>query len=181
MGEIPGPLSDHPQSDIGQVAGMVAIAGAHEDREEISRADVDRLGDEVEGPRVLDVGSGSSADLRLYDRVGCKAIGYDYAHPGKHALGGKEIDLPASVGRRVLNLLDERDVLTVGALAARQKGDKVVTARRLLEAVPPRSRAQLWRFASMALASGGRVYVEGVSRSPEQDRKSTRLNSSPRT
>ena len=66
--------------------------------------------------------AGSSADLRLYDRVGCKAIGYDYAHPGKHALGGKEIDLPASVGRRVLNLLDERDVLTVGALAARQKG-----------------------------------------------------------
>ena len=44
--------------------------------------------------RVLDVGSGSSADLRAYDRAGFKAIGYDYAHPGKHALGGKEIDLP---------------------------------------------------------------------------------------
>ncbi|CAM3752618.1 hypothetical protein [Nocardioides zeicaulis] len=141
---------------------------------------VDRLGDDVEGLRVLDVGSGSSADLRLYDRAGCKAIGYDYAHPGKHALGGKEIDLPESVGRRVLNLLDERDVLTVGALAARQKGDKVVTARRLLEAVPPRSRAQLWRFASMALATGGRAYVEGVSRSPEQCRLESERTGSPR-
>ncbi len=139
-----------------------------------------RLGDEAEGMRVLDVGSGSSADLRLYDRAGCKAIGYDYAHPGKHALGGKEIDLPESAGRRVLNLLDERDVLTVGALAARQKGAKVVTARRLLEAVPPRSRPRLWRFAAMALAAGGQAYVEGVSRSPEQCRAESERTGSPR-
>lgn len=129
---------------------------------------VDQVGsDNPDGAlRVLDVGSGSSADLRAYHRAGFKAIGYDYAHPGKHALGGKEIDLPASVGRRVLNLLDERDVLTVGALAARQKGPKVVTARQLLEALPPRSRDQLWRFAAMALAEGGQVFVEGLSRSP---------------
>lgn len=142
---------------------------------------VDRLGDAAgEGLRVLDVGSGSSADLRLYDRVGCKAIGYDYAHPGKHALGGREIDLPETVGRRVLNLLDERDVLTVGALAARQKGARVVTARRLLEAVPPRSRAQLWRFASMALGEGGRAFVEGVSRSPAACRAAEERTGAPR-
>ena len=132
------------------------------------------------GPRVLDVGSGSSADLRAYHRAGCKAIGYDYAHPGKHALGGKEIDLPASVGRRVINLLDERDVLTVGALAARQKGPKVVTARHLLEAVPPRSRDQLWRFAAMALSDGGRVFVEGISRSPKECRLVQERTGTPR-
>ncbi len=130
--------------------------------------------------RVLDVGSGSSADLRTYHRAGFKALGYDYAHPGKHALGGQEIDLPASVGRRVMNLLDERDVLTVGALAARQKGPKVVTARRVLEAVPPRSRDQLWRFAAMALAEGGRAYVEGVSRSPQACRLEQERTGSPR-
>lgn len=137
--------------------------------------------DQLDGtPRVLDVGSGSSADLRAYHRAGCKAIGYDYAHPGKHALGGKEIDLPDSVGRRVINLLDERDVLTVGALAARQQGPKVVTARRLLEALPPRSRDQLWRFAAMALSDGGRVFVEGVSRSPRQCRLAQERTGSPR-
>ncbi|GAA1924271.1 methyltransferase domain-containing protein [Nocardioides hwasunensis] len=137
-------------------------------------------GDEPDGLRVLDVGSGSSADLRAYHRAGCKAIGYDYAHPGKHALGGKEIDLPESVGRRVLNLLNERDVLAVGALAARQKGPKVVTARRVLEAVPPRSRDQLWRFASMTLSEGGRAFVEGVSRSPAQCRAAQERTGTPR-
>ena len=111
---------------------------------------------------------------------GCKAIGYDYAHPGKHALGGKEIDLPDSVGRRIINLLDERDVLTVGALAARQKGPKVVTARQVLEAVPQRSRDQLWRFASMALSDGGRVFVEGVSRSPRECARAQERTGSPR-
>jgi hypothetical protein len=137
--------------------------------------------DRLEGtPRVLDVGSGSSADLRAYHRAGCKAIGYDYAHPGKHALGGKEIDLPDTVGRRVINLLDERDVLTVGALAARQKGPKVVTARRVLEAVPPRSRDQLWRFAAMALSDGGQVFVEGISRSPQECRRTQERTGSPR-
>jgi hypothetical protein len=142
---------------------------------------VDDLGDAVaDGVRILDLGSGSSADLRLYHRAGAKAIGYDYAHPGKHALGGKEIDLPPGVGRRLINLLDERDVLTVGALAARQKGPKAVTVRRVLEAVPPRSRAQVWRFASMALAEGGRVYVEGMSRSPEECRLAQERTGSPR-
>lgn len=142
---------------------------------------VEQIGGPSDGTvRVLDIGSGSSADLRAYHRAGCKAIGYDYAHPGKHALGGKEIDLPASVGRRVINLLDERDVLTVGALAARQKGAKVVTARQLLEAVPPRSRDQLWRFASMALSDGGRVFVEGMSRSPQQSRRAQERTGSPR-
>ncbi len=132
-------------------------------------------------PRVLDVGSGSSADLRAYDRAGCKAIGYDYAHPGKHALGGTEIDLPDAVGRRVVNLLDERDVLVVGALAARQRGEKVVTARQLLEAVPPRSRDNFWRFAAMALSGGGRAYLEGVSRSPQECRRWQEESGSPRT
>ena len=80
----------------------------------------------------------------------------------------------------MINLLDERDVLVVGALAARQKGTKVVTARQLLEAVPPRSRDRFWRFAAMALAEGGRVFVEGVSRSPAACRRAVERTGSPR-
>ena len=165
--------------DWTQFNGQVGAAGMRPSP--FARWVVDQVGDAL-GPdlRILDVGSGSSADLRLYHDVGCKAIGYDYAHPGKHALGGKEIDLPEAVGRRGLNLLDERDVLTVGALAARQKGAKVVTVRRVLEAVPPRSRAQLWRFAAMALSGGGRVYLEGMSRSPRECRRVQERTGSPR-
>lgn len=132
-------------------------------------------------PRVLDLGSGASADLPLYVERGCKAIGYDYAHPGKHALGGRGIDLPEQAGRRVVNLLDDRDVLAVGALAARQGGAKVVTARRLLEAVPPRARENVWRFTSMALSGGGTAYLEGVSRSPLECRRHQERTGSPRS
>ena len=90
------------------------------------------------------------------------------------------LELQDDVGRRVVNLLDERDVLTVGALAARQKGRKVLTVRRVLEAVPPRSRALVWRFAAMALAEGGRVYVEGMSRTPQECRAAQERTGSPR-
>ena len=171
--------------DWTQYNGEVGAAGMRPSpfaRWVVDQVEQDRPGDDAGSAtlRVLDVGSGSSADLRAYDRAGFKAIGYDYAHPGKHALGGREIDLPASVGRRVMNLLDERDVLTVGALAARQKGPKVVTARQVLEAVPPRSRDQLWRFASMALSDGGRVFVEGMSRSPRACRLEQERTGSPR-
>lgn len=165
--------------DWTQYNGQVGAAGMR--ASPFARWVVDQVGaDPADVLRVLDVGSGSSADLRAYDRAGFKAIGYDYAHPGKHALGGKEIDLPDSVGRRVMNLLDERDVLTVGALAARQKGPKVVTARQVLEAVPPRSRDQLWRFAAMALSEGGRCFVEGTSRSPRACRVEQERTGSPR-
>jgi hypothetical protein len=131
-------------------------------------------------PRVLELGPGASADLPLYVEHGSKAIGYDYAHPGKHALGGRSIDLPEQAGRRVINLLDDRDVLAVGALAARQGGDKVVVARRVLEALQPRARANVWRFASMALSAGGTLYVEGVSRTPQQCRRHQERTGSPR-
>src|SRR5690606_35116524 len=139
------------------------------------------VADQLEGtPRVLDIGSGSSVDLRHYDAHGCKAIGYDYAHPGKHALGGRSMELPSRARRRTVNLLDERDVLVTGAIAARQSGQSVVTARRLLEALPPQARDNFWRFASMALSAGGRAYVEGVSRSPRACRRHQEETGSPR-
>ncbi len=163
------------QRDWTQFNGLVGAQGMR--ASSFARWVVDQLDGR---PRVLDVGSGSSADLRLYDDAGCKAIGYDYAHPGKHALGGTEIDLPETVGRRGLNLLDERDVLAVGALAARQSGDKVVTARRLLEAVPPRSRDTFWRFTGMTLSGGGRAFIEGISRSPQECRRWQQTTGSPR-
>lgn len=131
-------------------------------------------------PRVLDIGSGPSADLRHYAAQGCQAVGYDYAHPGKHALGGRGIGLPAEASRRTLNLLDERDVLAVGAILARGKGEQVVTARRLLEALPPGVRPRFWQLAAMALSGGGRAFLEGVSRSPQECRRHMEATGSPR-
>ena len=131
-------------------------------------------------PQVHDVGSGASADLRLYAEHGCQAIGHDYAHPGRHALGGDGLGLPEGAGRRSLNLLDGRDVLVAGALAARHQGPVVVTSRRVLEAVPPRARESVWRFAAMALSGGGVAFVEGMSRSPKECRRWAEETGGPR-
>jgi hypothetical protein len=135
---------------------------------------------EGETPRVLDIGSGACTDLWAYAEAGCRAIGYDYAHPGRHALGGRPMDLPELAGRRPLNLLDERDAIASGALVARQGRRKVVTARHLLESMPPSARGSFWRFTAMALSGGGRAYLEGVSRTPEECRRHEAATGSPR-
>lgn len=120
--------------------------------------------------RVLDVGSGSSRDLRHYVTDTRKASGYDFAHPGRHALGGK-VSWPEGASRSAMNLLDLRDVYTAGAVAARRNETNAVTARRLVEALAPEGHEGFWRFTSMALARGGRAYLEGVSRSPHECRE----------
>ncbi|WP_104108055.1 hypothetical protein [Nocardioides sp. 616] len=128
---------------------------------------------QLEGrPRVLDIGSGSLADVRHYAAEGYRALAYDFAHPGRGAAGGRPIEaLPEGASRRNLNLLDLRDVLTSGAVAARASGPRVVCARRLLESVEEPVREAFWRFTSMALRPGGQVYLEGMSRSRAECRR----------
>lgn len=130
------------------------------------------VGGQLEGDvRVHEVGAGPLIDLRHYAALGARAIGYDYAHPGRAAQGKKVATLPQGAARRPLNLLDLRDAMSAGAVAARLPGERVVCARRVLEALEPQARESFWRFTSMALRSGGRAYLEGVSRSPAECRR----------
>lgn len=117
------------------------------------------------GTKVLDLGSGASADVVFYAERGHRVDSYDFAHPVKTRLKAGRLRGGARLRRKPLNLLDERDAFTAGALAARFKKRQVVTAQGLIEALPPRSRETFWRFTSMALSRGGRAYLEGVSRS----------------
>lgn len=134
--------------------------------------------DQVTGsPRIVDIGSGPAFDLRHYAARGLRAIGYDYAQPSQAALGE---ELPEGVQRRQLNLLDERDVLATGAILARSPRRQVVTARRLLEALPPPARPRFWRLAAMALRSGGEAFLEGVSRSQHECHRHMETTGSPR-
>ena len=110
-------------------------------------------------PRVLESAPAGGADLlgpTTAPRV--KAIGSTTPTRASTRSGGKESTCPTASAAGSSNLLDERDVLTVGAWLARQSGPARSSPRRqLLEAVPPRSRDALWRFAAMALSDGGRV------------------------
>lgn len=114
---------------------------------------------------VLDVGCGAGADLKHYVHQGHLATGFDYA-PGSAATSAPE--WPEGVRKRGLNLFSMRDAYAQGATAARLKGPRVVTARELFEALHPQARDGFWQFTSLALAAGGRAYLEGVSRSPRQ-------------
>jgi hypothetical protein len=67
---------------------------------------------------------------------------------------------------RDLNLDDLRDVLTLGALLSRREGRQAVVARRLVEALTRESTEAFFWFCATALRRGGRVYLEGVARSP---------------
>lgn len=117
---------------------------------------------------VLDVGSGPGADLKQYAAAGHQVSGYDYAH-GSSAVPADEF--PRGVRKRWLNMFSMRDAYVQGAAAARFSAQRVVTAHEVLEALHPQARAGFWQFTSMALASGGRAYLEGVSRSPRHCRE----------
>lgn len=172
-----GSLMTH-RRDWTQVNGENRVAGARPSG--FARWVAEQVAEQVGGsPRVHDIGSGASGDLDLYAERGWKPIGYDFAHPGKYALAGTAA-VHEDAFLRPLNLLDLRDAYASGALAARQGRRAVVTARRVLEAVPARGHEGFWRFASMALARGGRAYLEGVSRSAQACQEHADASGEPR-
>ena len=117
--------------------------------------------------RVLEVGCGAGLDLTAYAGPDRTVLGLDYARPrGGTSADDNDDAEQESVATRTFNLDDLRDVLSFGAQVSRRGGRQAVVARHLLEALTPDSGALFWRFCSMALRPGGRVYVEGVARTP---------------
>ncbi|WP_435743046.1 methyltransferase domain-containing protein [Nocardioides sp. SYSU DS0663] len=129
----------------------------------------DRLpvGDGEDAVRVVELGAGTGQDaLRLAER-GHRVLALDY--------GRQSLRAPARRARRDglpvdfdhLNLYDLRDVLTRGALVARDRARRqAVYARELLEALEPDGAENFWRFVSMTLRTGGTAYLAGWALSP---------------
>lgn len=116
--------------------------------------------------RVVELGAGTGQDaLRLAER-GIRVLALDYARQSLRAPArrAKREDLPADFDH--VNLYDLRDVLTRGALVARDKARQVLYARDLLETLEPDGAENFWRFASMTMRDGGTAYLEGQALSP---------------
>ena len=134
-----------------------------DDHEAAAFADwvADRLPEET---RVVEVGAGTGRDaLHLAER-GFHVLALDYARQSlrKPARQAKRRNLPA--GFDSMNLYDLRDVLTRGAMIARDRHDRhAVYARELLETLDPDGADNFWRFTQMVLRRGGRAYLEGVA------------------
>ncbi len=127
--------------------------------------------------RVIEVGSGPGLDLPAYAAPGRRVLGLEYARPRGAADADTEGDADddeeqeaLEIHTRSLNLEDLRDVLSYGAVLSRRRGRPAVVARHLLEALTPTATDSFFRFCSMVLRGGGRLYLEGVARTPRDSR-----------
>jgi hypothetical protein len=110
---------------------------------------------------VVEIGAGGGADLLRYAEGRRPVLGLDYSVPAPLVRAVQKVP-----GAKVddLNLYDRRDVLVRGARLARRPGPRVIAAYRLLETLEPDGLEGFWLLAGMALRSGGRAYVGGVTR-----------------
>ncbi len=111
--------------------------------------------------RVVELGSGTGDDALALAGRGWDVLALDYSRqslrrPLRVARRGK---LPATFSH--LNLYDLRDVLTRGALIARDRRPHTLYARELLETLEPDGLENFWRFASMTMRGGGAAFLEG--------------------
>lgn len=120
--------------------------------------------------QLVDIGCGRGSDVLWFAGEGVPAVGLDYAPRGYEAvtaLAGAE-GLPARF--HAVNLLELRQTLGWGArLAHEPQAARVVTARHVADATNGTGRRHLWRLARMALAGGGRFYLEFLVPGPTGD------------
>jgi hypothetical protein len=127
---------------------------------------------EPEIGQVVDVGTGRGIDPYWFAEMGVPAVGLDYAPRGAEQLDARAgaAGLPATY--HPFNLLELRQVLGWGARLAHSPhdGPRILTARHVADATDTAGRRHLWRFAQMALAGGGRLYLEFLTPGPEGER-----------
>lgn len=116
---------------------------------------------EPAGTTVVDVGCGRGQDMAFLASERHPTIGLDYSlyaadyHVERSALHGWP------VRTHTVNFLELRQVLGWGARLAREiEGPRAVLARHFVNATSRRGREGLFRFSSMLLRGGGRLYLE---------------------
>lgn len=116
---------------------------------------------EPAGCTVIDVGCGRGQDMAFLASERHPTIGFDYSlyatdyHLERAALHGWPLRA------ELLNFLELRQVLGWGARLAREiEGPRAVLARHFVNATSRRGREGLFRFSSMVLRGGGRLYLE---------------------
>lgn len=112
---------------------------------------------------VVDLGAGRGADSLWLARQGARVTAYDFATGALDELAATAAAEGLDIETRPLNLLELRSVLGEGArLTHLDDGPRVVVADELPGSTTPAGRRGAWRFASLALRGGGRLYLEAT-------------------
>lgn len=109
---------------------------------------------------LVDAGCGGGRDSRLFARGGRPVLGVDYSVGAVLRANQWAARRAPNAHFEPLNFYDSRAALAMGARLSREEQPVDVYARFLLHALEDRGRENFWRMASMALRSGGRLFVE---------------------
>ena len=110
---------------------------------------------------IVDIGSGTGRDSLWFARQGHPVLGLDYAE------AGIEIAAEAAAAQgledarfELLDLYDLRQVMETGARLAHEEREHVIYGRFLIHALEDAGRRNFIKLAELALARGGRLYLE---------------------
>jgi hypothetical protein len=110
---------------------------------------------------LVEIGSGTGRDALWLAEQGIKVLGCDYSQAGVEYATERSEERDCSATFRRLNLYDLRQMLTAGALLAREADADAVYARFLVHSLEHDGRQNLWRFSRSVLSRAqGRIYLE---------------------
>jgi SAM-dependent methyltransferase len=122
--------------------------------------------------QLVDVGAGRGRDAYWFAQRGWSVTAYDYVPSASRAVQRAAAEEGLDLSVRRLNLLEWRSTFGEATRLAHTAGPRTVVARHVADATTRFGRDSLWRFASMALREGGRLYVEvwtgGGERGPRE-------------
>jgi hypothetical protein len=153
-------LSPNRQDWERNFSGLVRRTVPPRNPSRLARALHEDLLREGRTPRVMDVGAGRAQDAWFLARQGRPVTAYDYVPRGVDAVLRRGSKKGLDLDVRTLNLTEWRSVLSEGARVSRIAEDRVVLARHVADATDRFGRDSLFRFGSMTLRGGGRMYVD---------------------
>jgi SAM-dependent methyltransferase len=113
------------------------------------------------GRSLLDLGCGTGDDALALAALGRRVRGVDYSRAAVDVASSRNGGEGASF--EVLNLLDTRQVVRLGAELASSPESWTVLGRRLLNALEDRGRSNVFRLCSMLLRDGGAAHFDVVA------------------
>jgi SAM-dependent methyltransferase len=112
------------------------------------------------GHAILDLGCGLGVDARAFGAGGRRVHAVDFSREALRVARSREAGPDVAVDFDPVNLLDLRAVLRLGARCAAVDQPWTVFGRRLLNALDPIPRANVFRLCAMLLRRGGAAHFD---------------------